>query len=331
MATWFTGVEVCHSLVVTWRPGHWCWVLSQLVVTWRNGDLVTGVEILSQPRCHMATWSLVLSFVTASLSHGDLVTGVELCHSLVVTWRNGDLVTGVEVCHSLVVTWRIGDLVHWCWALSQPRCHMATWSLVLSFVTASLSLGGMATWFTGVEVCHSLVVTWRPGHWCWALSQPRCHMATWSLVLSFVTASLSHGDLVTGVELCHSLVVTWRNADLVTGVEVCHSLVVPWRNGDLVTGVEVCHSLVVTWRIGDLVTGVEVCHILVVTWRPGHWCWGLSQPRCHPVNKWHLNCVYWELVVSMKRSDVTGNPFEWYSVKIMPYKSPSPYFIILNC
>ena len=78
---------------------------------------------------------------------------------------------------------------------------MATWSLVLSFVTASLSLGGMATWFTGFEVCHSLVVTWRSG------------------------------DLVTGVEVCHSLVVTWRIGDLVTGVEVCHSLVVTWRPG----------------------------------------------------------------------------------------------------
>ena len=72
---------------------------------------------------------------------------------------------------------------------------------MLRFVTASLSHGGVATWFTGVEVCHSLVVTWR------------------------------NGDLVTGVEVWHSLVVTWRIGNLVTGVEVWHSLVVTRRPG----------------------------------------------------------------------------------------------------
>ena len=187
MATWFTGVEVCHSLVVTWRPGHWCWVLSQPrchMAEWRPGHRCWS---LSQPRCHLAEWrpgSLVLRFVTASLSHGDLVTGVELCHSLVVTWRPGHWCWALSQPRCHMAECRPG---HWCWGLSQPRCHMAEWR------------PGHWCWGLSQPRCH--MADWRPGHWCWGLSHPRCHMATWSLVLRFVTASLSPSKHVT-FKLC---------------------------------------------------------------------------------------------------------------------------------
>ena len=36
-------------------------------------------------------------------------------------------------------------------------------------------------------------------------------------------------------------------------------------------------------------------------------------------------------IYSVKRSDVTGYPFEWLLGEIMLNKSPPPYFIVLDC